>query len=499
VHNTVARILCVGHKGAAADWDLNAVLWAAAGVSNAPQQRAFDQDQERWRNSLNARCNLPADTMTFSERQYDCVLRVFHQRADSLRASLPPDAAAETRLTPDQRSTIQQRLIAKGFLQPPANGEFGPATRAAIRKWQQSQGNNPTGFLSADQDSHLATASASTTSSTPAATSSPTPVLPNPQPPALQPVANKALIEAEGRALTRQISKYWHFPLNSEVTEPFSVTIKILLSRDGRLSAPPEVISNGTSPLYPAAVSAATEAINRAQPFVGLPQDHYDTWKLMELVFQIKPLAPAGSSAAEAASSENQPFILRDVWHAKTPKVFGTIASADEICKLLKHPFFSHDPFWYKSTDWDPSNLGSQWFIDRDKGLPLHFMAMDVSTQTRRLTDANLRACLRTLAAEQSATLPIIAQLLNLPDAQGKGQSCYLGNETVTTKYMTPEGQIRERQSARPLPPCAQWPTFQTAQLPRPLELLLLLTLNEGHPALISLLDAANKQAPDPK
>jgi hypothetical protein len=57
----VARILCSGSDGASADWDLNATLWAVAGTKDDPEQKAFDQDQQRWREWLNKQCSLTRD------------------------------------------------------------------------------------------------------------------------------------------------------------------------------------------------------------------------------------------------------------------------------------------------------------------------------------------------------------------------------------------------------------------------------------------------------
>ncbi len=69
-----------------------------------------------------------------------------------LRAATGADPRAlETGLRLDRasRRLIQQGLAAAGFSPGPADGVFGPATRAAIRGWQSSRGASATGYLDA--------------------------------------------------------------------------------------------------------------------------------------------------------------------------------------------------------------------------------------------------------------------------------------------------------------------------------------------------------------
>ncbi len=59
----------------------------------------------------------------------------------------PERVEAALGLEPAVRRRIQQRLAAAGFSPGPADGVFGPATRAAIRGWQTSRGATATGYL----------------------------------------------------------------------------------------------------------------------------------------------------------------------------------------------------------------------------------------------------------------------------------------------------------------------------------------------------------------
>ena len=54
------------------------------------------------------------------------------------------------------RRQIQQMLQGMKFYQGPIDGKFGPGTRAAIRRYQDSIGAKITGYLTADEATRLA-------------------------------------------------------------------------------------------------------------------------------------------------------------------------------------------------------------------------------------------------------------------------------------------------------------------------------------------------------
>ena len=62
----------------------------------------------------------------------------------------PPDPAAieaSLDLQPADRRLIQSGLVALGFRPGPADGVFGPTTRAALKAWQRKNGKKATGWL----------------------------------------------------------------------------------------------------------------------------------------------------------------------------------------------------------------------------------------------------------------------------------------------------------------------------------------------------------------
>lgn len=149
--STVARILCSSRDGAAADWDLNSVLWSIAATNNEVQQRVFDKEQDKWRAWLNSTCSVQASSPIFSPSQQQCVIKAFHGRAAALRSQLSGDALAESRLSPEEHARIQLSLNQRGLLQLEPDGEFGATTRQAIKLFQFAEGGAPSGVLTPAQ------------------------------------------------------------------------------------------------------------------------------------------------------------------------------------------------------------------------------------------------------------------------------------------------------------------------------------------------------------
>ncbi len=83
------------------------------------------------------------------EGEVRAYLRVYPSGAyvDAARACLEQGLG----LTRAERVLVQQGLAALDYAPGPADGQFGPATRAAVRDWQEAKGFTGTGYLTRGQ------------------------------------------------------------------------------------------------------------------------------------------------------------------------------------------------------------------------------------------------------------------------------------------------------------------------------------------------------------
>lgn len=93
------------------------------------------------------------------------------------------------------------------------------------------------------------------------------------------------LSQSELDALRARLTKLWNVQAGLEKPEELIVDIRIRLTPDKRLAAPPEIVSRGTSPRYRAAADAAMRAVLQAQPYDMLRPQTYDQWKDMIVTF----------------------------------------------------------------------------------------------------------------------------------------------------------------------------------------------------------------------
>jgi hypothetical protein len=146
----LALLICSGEETARADWDLRIASWAQYFLLSEPDRASFWEDQDKWLSSLNQKCQL-TNSLPFSRQQTSCVIGAYKARAALYRSRLTGEALAESKLSPEQLAKAQQTLIALGFLKGEADGEFGPVTRAAIRKYQEANGLPQSDYLSTEQ------------------------------------------------------------------------------------------------------------------------------------------------------------------------------------------------------------------------------------------------------------------------------------------------------------------------------------------------------------
>lgn len=93
------------------------------------------------------------------------------------------------------------------------------------------------------------------------------------------------LSASELDALRARLMALWNPPVGITNPEDYVIRIRIRLGRNGKLSAPPAVLTSGTGVLFTTARDSAVRAVFRGQPFDMLKPEHYETWKDIEVTF----------------------------------------------------------------------------------------------------------------------------------------------------------------------------------------------------------------------
>ena len=101
----------------------------------------------------------------------------------------------------------------------------------------------------------------------------------------LRPDAAAQLSLSELDALRARLAQLWTVPAGAKDPQELVVLIRIKLKPDGRLAAPPIVLTSGKSPLFMAARDSAIRALFRGQPYDMLKPEHYEQWKDVEITF----------------------------------------------------------------------------------------------------------------------------------------------------------------------------------------------------------------------
>jgi hypothetical protein len=93
------------------------------------------------------------------------------------------------------------------------------------------------------------------------------------------------LSQSELDALRARLAKLWNPPIGIRKPEDFIVRIQVRLGRDGKLSAPPMVVTSGKGTEFESARDSAVRALYQGQPFDMLRPETYDVWQDMEITF----------------------------------------------------------------------------------------------------------------------------------------------------------------------------------------------------------------------
>jgi len=93
------------------------------------------------------------------------------------------------------------------------------------------------------------------------------------------------LSQNELDALRARLMALWNPPVGLKNPQEFIIRIRMQLKPDGRLSAPPIVLTSGKGPQFDSARDSAIRAVFRGQPFDMLKKETYETWQDIEITF----------------------------------------------------------------------------------------------------------------------------------------------------------------------------------------------------------------------
>jgi outer membrane biosynthesis protein TonB len=93
------------------------------------------------------------------------------------------------------------------------------------------------------------------------------------------------LSQTEISALRARLQQLWSPPAGAKDPQELTLEVEIQLKPDGTLSAPPVVLTGGSSPLFLAAKDSAVRAVLRGQPYTMLRPEHYELWKYVVVTF----------------------------------------------------------------------------------------------------------------------------------------------------------------------------------------------------------------------
>lgn len=93
------------------------------------------------------------------------------------------------------------------------------------------------------------------------------------------------LSQSELDALRARLTQLWNVQAGTERPEELIVDVRIRLTRERKLAAPPQIVSHGSSPRYQAAAEAAVRAVLQGQPYNMLRDETYDQWSDIIVTF----------------------------------------------------------------------------------------------------------------------------------------------------------------------------------------------------------------------
>jgi len=92
------------------------------------------------------------------------------------------------------------------------------------------------------------------------------------------------LSQSELGAMRARLKRLWNLQ-GDETPEEQTLTVRIWLGLDRRLSAAPQVVASGNTPRAKAAAESAVRAVLQGQPYTMLRDETYQQWKYMDIDF----------------------------------------------------------------------------------------------------------------------------------------------------------------------------------------------------------------------
>jgi hypothetical protein len=240
----------------------------------------------------------------------------------------------------------------------------------------------------------------------------------------------------------------------------------------------------------------------------------------------------AASVVSSFAIADDRAFLLVDGAR------IGTVASAAEICEMLKHPFFHHplssytepnpnyrnepplspeehtnpvltkeekeyffNPVMQPQTrwrEWDSKRLKYKWLLECAKASKVYA----VDDDTLAAADTEFRGCLFEISRDTPYVIPTLEKYFLRRDLIGftayDGVRCYDLDATRTVRTLSPDGKLIERE-IKVEPHRCIYPIGGKLRIASEFDnFIFMLVLREAHPALKSLLDLAEKEPRSP-
>ena len=98
-------------------------------------------------------------------------------------------------------------------------------------------------------------------------------------------LGQQSLSPAKSLAFQKRLASHWDIRGIRDRPEELIVDVRVRLTQQGALAAPPTVVSSGTSPYYQEAADAAVQALKKGQPYDMLRAEDCGVWKDMIVTF----------------------------------------------------------------------------------------------------------------------------------------------------------------------------------------------------------------------